>query len=89
MVSNNKTVKFTHFRRNELWYVTECGFAFAVPADDVGDATFNNEERAMLMMRYIRKQVEANTKGLVESLASEPTSFSINPSGVGRVVNCS
>lgn len=69
MVSGDKKVQFTHFRRNELWYKTECGFAFAVPASDVGDATFNSEEKAMLLMRYIRKQTEANKAGLAASLA--------------------
>lgn len=57
---------FTHFRRNQLWYITECGFQFAVPVEDVGDATFNVEERAMLMMRYIRKQIEDNRAALAE-----------------------
>jgi hypothetical protein len=69
MVKGDKKVRFTHFRRNELWYVTDCGFAFAVPASDVGDATFNMEERAMLLMRYIRKQLAANKAGMEESLA--------------------
>lgn len=68
MVSGDKKVQFTHFRRNELWYKTECGFAFAVPASDVGDATFNLEEKAMMLMRYIRKQIEANKAGMAESV---------------------
>lgn len=68
MVKGDKKVRFTHFRRNELWYVTECGFTFAVPASDVGDATFNMEERAMLLMRYIRKQIAINNAGLEETL---------------------
>ncbi len=33
---------------------------FPVPVSDVGDGTFNAEEKAMLMMRYIRKQIEAH-----------------------------
>ena len=89
MVSGDKRVKFTHFRRNELWYVTECGFAFAVPAIDVGDATFNSEERAMLMMRYIRKQLDANAAGMAESLASMTVELGLNENGVGVVRNCS
>jgi hypothetical protein len=48
MVSDGKQVTFSHFRRNELWYTTECGFQFAVPVSDVGDATFNSTEKAML-----------------------------------------
>lgn len=93
MVKGDKKVHFTHFRRNELWYVTECGFAFAVPASDVGDATFNHEERAMLLMRYIRKQIEANKAGQMESicheLAHRTIELGLNENGVGAVRNCS
>lgn len=74
MVKGDKTVVFTHFRRNELWYKTDCGFAFAVPASDVGDATFNAEERAMMLMRYIRKQIKANEEGKADSTEKVITS---------------
>ena len=59
MVSNNKTVKFTFYRDNALHYETEDGFIFPVPVEDAGSATFGSEEKAMLMMRYIRKQMKA------------------------------
>lgn len=65
MVSNNKQVRFTHYKSNELWYVTECGFEFPVPTSDAGDATFLNEDKAMLFMRYIRKHLEAVTTAKV------------------------
>jgi len=32
---------------------------FPVPIDDTGDGTFLNEDKAMLFMRYIRKQLSA------------------------------
>jgi hypothetical protein len=35
----------------------ECGFRFAVPVSETGSATFLAEDRAMLFLRYIRKQV--------------------------------
>ncbi len=60
MVSGGKLVNFQYYRKGELWYKTECGFMFPVPVSDVGDGTFNAEEKAMLMMRYIRKQIEAH-----------------------------
>jgi hypothetical protein len=59
MVSDNKKVTFQYYKHNELWYSTECGFLFPVPIDDTGDGTFHKEDRAMLFMRYIRKQIEA------------------------------
>jgi hypothetical protein len=63
MVTGNKVARFTHFRHNQLWYETENGFRFAVPIEDIGDATFVAEEKAILMMRYIRKQLEVYNLG--------------------------
>ena len=51
----DKIVKFVHYRDNELWYITECGFEFPVPLQDVGNATFKAQDKAILFMRYIRK----------------------------------
>jgi hypothetical protein len=42
----------------ELWYVTECGFKFPVPIEDVGTGVFAAEDKAVLFMRWIRKQRE-------------------------------
>lgn len=53
----DKTVKFTRYRKGELYYETECGFEFPVPISDVGDATFKSEDKAILFMRYIRKHI--------------------------------
>lgn len=33
-------------------------YLFPVPLDDIGDATFNATEKALLFMRYIRKAQE-------------------------------
>lgn len=57
MVSGDKKVTFQFYRSNELWYKTEDGFMFPVPISDIGSATFMAEDRAMLFMRYIRKQI--------------------------------
>lgn len=54
----NKTVKFKYYRENELWYVTEDGFEFPVPISDTGLAVFQAEDKAMLFMRWIRKQLD-------------------------------
>ena len=62
MVSNNKQVTFEYYRKGELWYSTECGFMFPVPIDDTGDGTFAKQDKAMMFMRYIRKQMEAFEK---------------------------
>jgi hypothetical protein len=67
MVKDGKRVKFVHYRHKELWYETECGFQFAVPVEDTGEATFLAEDKAMFFMRYIRKQIEAAKAGFAES----------------------
>ncbi len=57
MIVNNQKVKFSFYRDGQLWYETECGFRFPVPITDAGTATFLAEDRAILFMRYIRKQM--------------------------------
>lgn len=58
MVSDNKMVSFVEYRQGNLWYTTEDGFKFPVPMEDVGTATFHATEKALLMMRYIRKHLQ-------------------------------
>ena len=58
MVRNGKKVTFIRFRKNELIYKTECGFEFPVPVDDTGGGVFLAEDKAMMFMRYIRKQIK-------------------------------
>ena len=57
MVSNNKKVNFKYYRDGNLFYSTECGFEFPVPIEDIGNAVFLSEDKAMLFMRYIRKHL--------------------------------
>ena len=54
----DKKVKFLYYREKELWYITECDFAFPVPIDDVGTAYMNSEDKAILFMRWIRKHLD-------------------------------
>lgn len=57
MVKGDKSVTFIFYKDSELWYRTDCGFEFPVPISDTGNATFLAKDRAMLFMRYIRKQI--------------------------------
>jgi hypothetical protein len=54
----NQKVHFYFARHNQLWYITDSGFVFPVPFDDMGDGTFLAEDKAILFMRYIRKQLD-------------------------------
>lgn len=58
----NKNVTFVEYRKDNLWYVTECGFEFPVPVEDTGDGIFKSTEKAIMLMRYIRKHIEVIEK---------------------------
>jgi hypothetical protein len=69
LVASGRKVRFTHFKNGELWYVTETGFAFPVSVTDtkeIGDATFQAEDKALLFMRYIRKHLDMLEKARTE-----------------------
>ena len=57
IVKNNK-VYFSHYRASYLYYNVKVDgkiYLFPVPIEDIGDATFQAEDKAMLFMRYIKK----------------------------------
>jgi len=58
MVKDNKKVKFQFYKDRNLWYLTECGFEFPVPIEDIDNATFLAEDKAILFMRYIKPQIK-------------------------------
>jgi hypothetical protein len=58
MVINDQIVRFTRYKEGELFYRTSCGFEFPVPVADTGNATFLAEDKAILFMRYMRKEIE-------------------------------
>lgn len=66
----DKKVQFSYYRDGALWYTTECGFLFPVDISDIGTATFQSSDKAILFMRYIRYQL---------ALVDEAKSASKNP----------
>ncbi|MEM9531637.1 MAG: hypothetical protein AAGA23_12015 [Pseudomonadota bacterium] len=54
-----KTAKFVFYRDRALHYQIDDEFVFPVPIEDAGSATFRSEEKALLLMRYIRKHLKA------------------------------
>ena len=68
MVKDNKRVIFSFYRDKELWYITEDGFEFPVPIEEIGNSTFLAEDRAILFMRYIRRHQEMLEKAKKEHL---------------------
>lgn len=58
-------VKFLYYRNKELWYeVVGKNFIFPVPVEDTGEATFLPEDKGLIFMRYIRKQLEKRVEEL-------------------------
>jgi len=54
-----KFVCFDHYRAGFLHYTVEGeSFTFTVPIEDCGEATFLVRDKAIVFMRYIRKQLD-------------------------------
>tara|TARA_R110001592_G_scaffold162601_1_gene396186 strand:+ start:177 stop:398 length:222 start_codon:yes stop_codon:yes gene_type:complete len=64
IVKNNK-VYFSYYRAGHLYYTVTLKnsekYSFPVPIQDIGEATFLNEDKAIIMMRYIRKALKDST----------------------------
>lgn len=66
----NKVVTFQFYKEGNLWYKTECGFAFPVPISDTGTASMLASDKAILFMRWISAEVvvvEGYEKARLES----------------------
>lgn len=76
IVKGNAKAHFTFYRCGNLWYKTDCGFEFPVPIQDCGDAVFLNEDKAILFMRYIHRQLEMikQAKQEIQETGSEQSS---------------
>ena len=66
MVRDKKKVHFFFYREENLYYKTECGFVFKVPISDTGNGTFNDEELALHMMRWLRPAIDEVNETLPE-----------------------
>jgi len=66
MVRDENQVEFAYYRDRQLWYevmymddsMLPQKFLFPVPIEDIGNATFTRVEKALLLMRYIRKHLK-------------------------------
>lgn len=68
MVAPGKMVTFIRFKNNNLWYVTDDGFEFPVPASDIsGEAELLPVERAMSLMKWINKHLKFLTESKLEN----------------------
>ena len=65
-IVKDNTVRFLRYRKGFAYYAVrvpteDASFSFPVPLDDIGDATLEAEDKAILFMRYIRKALEEGT----------------------------
>ena len=74
MVRDGKKVNFLKYQGGNLWYQTENGFEFPVPIEETGTATFLATDKAMLFMRYIRKEI-AHQEEIAELAAKGDNSY--------------
>ena len=58
-IVRDNTVRFVRYRQGIAWYgvnvPSEGYFMFPVPLEDIGDATLELEDKAILFMRYIKR----------------------------------
>ncbi len=70
-IVKNNTVRFVRYRQGIAYYgvnVPSAGaYVFPVPLEDIGDATLELEDKAILFMRYIKR---ASGEGSFVPLAS-------------------
>jgi len=52
-------VTFKFFRSGILYYQCQNGFVFPVPVTDTNDAVFLSEDKGILFMRWIRKELDS------------------------------
>lgn len=59
--------KFQFYRKGELYYKTiDTDFLFRVPCDLTSDANFNNEEKSMMLMKHIVKEIKLQNEAKQE-----------------------
>ncbi|MEW6306097.1 MAG: hypothetical protein AB1705_21725 [Verrucomicrobiota bacterium] len=58
-IVRNKKARFIHYRDGNFIYETDDGFQFPIPLEDVEKATLLAEDKALIFMRWIRRQVKA------------------------------
>ena len=61
LVKDGKKAHFVFFSDGHLWYETDDGYKFRIPAEDAKGGIFRAEEKAIHMMRWIRKQMALET----------------------------
>ena len=70
IVRDGNKARFSHYRDGNFYYVVNVqdkAYSFPIPIEDVKGTTFFAEFKAITLMRWIRKAIEAKTFQLVKS----------------------
>jgi len=70
VVRDGNKAKFSHYRDGNFFYVVkvhEQAYSFPIPIEDAKGTTFFAEFKAITLMRWIRKAIEAKTFQPVKS----------------------
>lgn len=67
------SVTFSYFTEGSLWYKADDGWCFPVPVSDTGNEqggspVFNAVEKGVLLMRWIRREMESQAQTRAEAL---------------------
>lgn len=65
-VERGQKARFEFYHMGVLYYRTDKGLLFEVPVEDTGSGVLNAEDKAILFMRWIRKQLQRNEEGRAE-----------------------
>ena len=63
-VVKDNHVYFVRYRQGYFYYRVDVGmdtYVFPVPQSDIGDATLDSSDKAIIFMRYIRKAIGDGT----------------------------
>lgn len=65
LVRKDNFCSFQSYRNGNMFYFVESvgglKYLFPIPLDDLGNATLLAKEKAVFLMRYIRKGIDENT----------------------------
>ena len=73
-VTDDKRVYFRYYADGSLWYETEHNELFPVAIDDLGTATLWLNEKALLLMRYMRmwnKEIENSAEDVINAIGGD------------------
>ncbi len=67
-IVKGQNAHFVFFQDDTLFYETDAGFLFPIPVSDIGSTRLSETEKAIRLMRWVRRHLE-NTKAAKAEMA--------------------